>query len=196
MNSPAYRQLTGTVLCGGQSLRMGSDKGLLRRGRTTWARLAAGKLLAAGCDSIVCSVNQEQLQTYQSEFTSDQLIVDALAVPGPLKGILSIHRLFPDDDLLILACDLPDMKVATLEYLISQYRLHAGFNFYHYEFEGRKEPLCTIFRKEALSALLSLWESGELNDFKLQHVLKKEESFSILGGDALSFKNINSADEF
>ena len=63
------------VLCGGQSTRMGSDKGLLQPNAKTWAATAAD-ILAAQNLSVQFSVNPHQVEYYSQFFTATDLIVD------------------------------------------------------------------------------------------------------------------------
>jgi molybdopterin-guanine dinucleotide biosynthesis protein A len=52
--------MTGLLLCGGKSSRMGSDKGLLSAEGITWAATAYNKLSTVA-SLIFISVNDEQL---------------------------------------------------------------------------------------------------------------------------------------
>ena len=55
--------LLGVILCGGESKRMGTDKGLRSIGNTIWAKHVANKLHALHIP-IIYSVNQQQVNTY------------------------------------------------------------------------------------------------------------------------------------
>src|SRR6202012_3284429 len=102
--------MLGVVLCGGQSSRMGQDKGLIATQTTNWAGLALEKLSSLNIP-VVLSVNNRQKTSYQAIFSDKLLIADnpELSLKGPLAGILSIHLQYPTEDLFILACDLPYM---------------------------------------------------------------------------------------
>ena len=79
--------MTGIILCGGQSSRMGSDKGLLKLEANTWAQTAVDKLSILGIP-VKLSVNRQQLNDYAKVFAADDLFVDAasLELHGPLLG--------------------------------------------------------------------------------------------------------------
>src|SRR6185436_20377186 len=98
--------MLGVILCGGQSSRMGSDKGLLIINEKTWTQIAIEKLASLDIP-VKISVNSNQYSAYQSKFSSIELIVDdaSLPVKGPLTAVLSCHLKYPSEDLFILACD-------------------------------------------------------------------------------------------
>ena len=112
--------MTGVVLCGGQSLRMGADKGLLKfDNQAIWAQHVYD-ILAALKVPVAVSVNNHQAKRYAAFFDAQQLVYDnnRLTMGGPLKGILSVHVKHPDEDLLILACDMIHMQQDPLLHLL------------------------------------------------------------------------------
>ena len=80
--------MLGVILCGGQSSRMGSDKGLLKLHANTWAQTAVDKMMALQLP-VILSVNNNQYNDYSTVFSHEQLIKDneTLQVRGPLCGV-------------------------------------------------------------------------------------------------------------
>ena len=145
--------ILGVVLCGGQSTRMGSDKGLLKQNEFTWSELAFQKLKTLNIP-VAVSINPSQENDYQKIFSPEQLIIDQ-ALPnigGPLLGLLNVHQKFPSHDLLVLACDMINMKTEVLQHLISQHS--SGITIF--KNEKFPEPLCGIYSSEALKKISSL----------------------------------------
>ncbi len=143
------------VLCGGQSTRMGSDKGLLQPNAKTWAATAAD-ILAEQNLPVQFSVNKNQLAYYSQFFSITDLIVDdeTLIVHGPLLGLLSAHLHHPHKNILVLACDMPLMQSSLIKELIVASQQHADSDAWLYKNNEQPEPLCAIYSSKALSAIL------------------------------------------
>lgn len=187
--------LLGLVLCGGESRRMGQDKGLIQSGERTWAETAAQKLEALGLETVF-SVNSRQVDLYSRFTTPECLIKDNLSIPGPLNGLLSTHLVYPERDLLVLACDLTEMSPSVLKLLCTRYLTAPAPDFYYFILNGQKEPLAAIYRKEALKSLLQQWQSGSLTGFSLQKVLSDERSCIIPWTDPAPFLNANTMESY
>ena len=114
------KYMLGIILCGGQSSRMGSDKGLLVLEAKTWAQTALDKLATLDI-AMKLSVNEKQFAEYAKVFEKENLITDdsAADVRGPLLGVLSAHLQNGEDDLFLLACDMPLMEPPLLKELYS-----------------------------------------------------------------------------
>lgn len=149
-------RLLGVVLCGGQSSRMGRDKGLISENGKTWAE-QAHDLLATMCSPVVYSINPQQLSAYHAALPRGEFVVDTLANAGPLGGLLSVQRKYSGHNVLLLACDMifvnaEDMRALTLHNVeIAAYR-HAGIF----------EPLCAYYSATALDKMAVLFSEGKI----------------------------------
>lgn len=164
--------MTGLILCGGQSSRMGSDKGLLKLEAHTWAQTAVDKLSELGIP-VKLSVNSTQLPHYAAVFPATDLIVDAteLQIRGPLLGLLSAHALHPTEDIFALACDMPLMETSILKELLQAYRQHDKPDAFVFAEGNEPEPLCGIYRASALANTIRLHQAGELTKFSMKFML-------------------------
>ncbi|MCX6181983.1 MAG: molybdenum cofactor guanylyltransferase [Bacteroidetes bacterium] len=159
--------IVGLVLCGGQSTRMGSDKGMLKKGELTWAQIAREKLLALNIPAVV-SVNNDQVEEYEHIFSISELVIDdEFEVGGPLLGLLSAHHMFPGKDIFILACDMVEMQVEVLENLIANYSAPATV----FKNEYFAEPLCGIYSNEALEKIFVAYKDHELRSHSMMTIL-------------------------
>lgn len=164
--------MIGVVLCGGQSTRMGSDKGLMKYKSFSFAELAISKL-PKSIEQVVLSVNAAQYISYFEKFQELAIVEDdmTLDVYGPLKGIISVHLKYPAEDLLVLACDMLAMHTDVLNYLINT-------NFIKKEdavvFQTNEniEPLCAIYTAKGLTKIYQLYNQGLLKKNSMQYVLE------------------------
>jgi len=166
--------MLGIVLCGGQSMRMGSDKGLLVEQDRPWAEIAKEKLNQLDIP-VMISVNVQQYQSYAHLFLPEELIADdpSVVVQGPLRGLLSAHLCKPDQDIFLLACDLLLMERRLLEKLLGVFDRHITFDAFIYTRAGQREPLCGIYRSGALKSVLQLMANQELGTSSMKFVLSK-----------------------
>ena len=190
--------MLGVILCGGQSSRMGSDKGLLTLDEKTWTQRALEKLGLLGIP-VKISINHNQYLVYKSEFSSVELIVDepSLGVKGPLLGVLSSHLKYPSDDLFILACDMPLMENGLLNELYSQFQHQATAGAIVFTNNGEWEPLCGIYTATGLSYILSLLQSGQIVKHSMKNMLDhlKVKSIALRSDQKNAVRNFNSHSE-
>lgn len=150
-------QLIGVVLCGGQSRRMGRDKGLIGQDGICWAARIGAKLASFGLP-VVYSIRAEQEEAYSAVLGEAMIVTDTVMVGGPLNGLWSVHEFFPGHDLLVLACDMQDVDEATIGELIGEFR-KGGAEFYvHYDGEFA-QPFCAIYGATGLARV-----RGEIGD--------------------------------
>ncbi len=163
--------MVGVILCGGQSSRMGTDKGLLMGQSASWAQTAATKMAVLGLP-VAVSVNKAQYNNYANIFTPAQLVKDddSIDVKGPLLGILSVHQQYPAADLFVLACDMPLMEAAIMQTLLSLYDQQRADAFV-FANEQNYEPLCAIYTAKGLATLHQLQKNGGLTKYSMQFVL-------------------------
>jgi len=164
--------MIGVVLCGGQSTRMGSDKGLMKYKSFSFAELAISKL-PKSIEQVVLSVNAAQYISYFEKFQELAIVEDdmTLAVYGPLKGILSVHLKYPTEDLLVLACDMLAMHTDVLNYLINTNFIKKEDAFV-FQTNENIEPLCAIYTAKGLTKIYQLYNQGQLKNHSMQYVLE------------------------
>lgn len=186
--------MLGIILCGGQSSRMGSDKGLLMYEAKTWAQTAFEKLSTLNLP-LQLSINQQQKNDYLKVFKPELLIVDNtdLNIRGPLLGVLSAHLQNPDDDLFLLACDLPLMDSNLLKELLTLYTAQNKFEAYIFTNNKEPEPLCGIYTARALKKIIALYQSDKLTRHSMKFVLSQLVvcEIALLDDQKKYFRNFN-----
>lgn len=185
--------MLGVVLCGGQSARMGTDKGLIKLEAKTWAQTALDKLAALQLP-VALSVNALQYETYPAVFPVGQLIKDddELDIHGPLAGVLSVHERYPQEDLLVLACDMPLMENVVLEQLLAASKTEEK-DAYVFTNQGEPEPLCAIYTAKALAATLQRYYNNELTRHSMKFMLERlvVHFIPLQPGQEKYFRNFN-----
>lgn len=167
--------MTGLVLCGGESLRMGTDKGLMiNTKKVTWAQQSFS-LLSKLEIPVILSLNKKQKNHYKRVFPMQELILDnaEMQIKGPLLGILSAHLKHPTEDLFVLACDMGEMQLQVLNFFYKYYQEHTDKDAYVFEDNNIAEPLCAIYRQEGLLKLYNLYKKGVLKKHSLQYCLEQ-----------------------
>ena len=186
--------MTGLVLCGGNSSRMGTDKGMLSDAGITWAQKACTKLESV-MPVVAVSVNRQQKEIYTSHFPSNTLIVDheQLTIGGPLRGLLSAHLLMPEEDIFVFACDLLLMESIVFEELITFQQQSPSSEAFVYRWHEEAEPLCGIYTARGLAKIYAAYNAGALARQSMKHVLELlDTSYSSLPDTWQPyFKNIN-----
>jgi molybdopterin-guanine dinucleotide biosynthesis protein A len=192
VNDAKASRVTGFVLAGGKSTRMGSDKAFLEFGDET--------LLSRALQQ-VSAVAQEVKIVGQAEKLGGfgVTVEDLYPERGPLGGIHGALTSTSTELNLMLAVDMPFVEATFLEYLIAQAREsgavvtvpHAGGGF---------QPLCAIYRREfAAVAEESLREGRNKINPLFERVATRviEESELVRAGfSAEMFRNLNTPQDF
>ena len=186
--------MTGVILCGGQSSRMGADKGLLKQDAGTWAQ-SAFKKMAALQMPVVISVNEQQYGGYAAVFSPALLIKDdpSAEVKGPLLGLLSVHKHIPEEDLLVMACDLPLMQTQILQLLLQHAEQNLSSDAVVFLNDGEPEPLCALYRRSGLQKSLESAVRHSLKKFSMKNMLEQlSVAYIPLAPEHIpAFRNIN-----
>ncbi|MDP8977916.1 MAG: molybdenum cofactor guanylyltransferase, partial [Actinomycetota bacterium] len=128
--------MTGLVLAGGDSTRMGRDKALLRLGGRTLVERAVA-VLADCCDPVlVASGDGRRLPGPGVEQVADR------SGAGPLAGILGGLERSPHPLVAVVAVDMPYASAAVLRALAAQWR---GEPAVVPSVAGRLEPLHAVW---------------------------------------------------
>jgi len=189
--------MLGLIVCGGKSTRMGDDKGLLMLDNRIWAQHAKEKIAALNLP-VMLSINSDQVEPYQLFFKKGELIVDAddINIAGPLLGILSAHLKFPNEDILVLACDMPNMQMPVLKELLACYQKgsHEAIAFINGD---QLEPMCAVYSSGGLAEILSLYKNNNLDRHSMMHALEILDTDFIKAKESWQpyFRNFNSPDD-
>ncbi|MBO9198801.1 MULTISPECIES: molybdenum cofactor guanylyltransferase [Niastella] len=183
--------LLGVILCGGESKRMGSDKGLLPIRNTIWAKHMHEKLAMFHLP-VVYSVNQHQVSSYCEEISPELLVVDNYDAEGPIKGLLSVHQQYPDKNLLLLACDMLDLDASTIHELLQEYQRDNQSDFYVYQDVNFAQPFCGIYTRTGLEKVAGRIMIGRLKNYSMQAIFDEGVTVRLPIRTQHVFRNYNS----
>lgn len=150
-------ELSGLVLAGGKSRRMGRDKGKINYHGMP-QREYVHTMLDELCKASFLSCRPEQ--NADPDLFGMPMIFDTFSGLGPFGAILSAFRKHPNTAWLVVACDLPLLDKNTLKYLIENRdpsKLATAFKSPDNEFP---EPLITIWEPRSYPVLLSFLSQG------------------------------------
>ena len=191
--------IAGFVLAGGQSSRMGADKGLLEiAGQSMIVRAARLVESVVGAPGVVVGTPEK----YRG--MGLRAIADDWPGCGPLGGIATALRASEAEWNLVMACDLPYLTREWLEYLLQRARDSAEeavvpMNLTPENKRGA-EPLCAAYHKGCEPALRRALERGvrKVTDGLAELRVEVIEPAAWKGFDSegLLFKNVNTPADY
>lgn len=191
--------VTGVILAGGQSRRMGGQpKGLLTlSGETLITRLV--RRMRPLCKEIIVVTHEGPL--YQPHLSEDVRMVPDLTIQaGPLGGMEAALAQTNGSELWIVGCDMPyisaDAARFMLQYMTGREELDAVLP----SINGKLHPLHGIYRKRVEGTVQQLLKKRQLRVMGLfEHIRSaqiEEETFRQAGIDTNFVTNANTPDEW
>ncbi len=177
--------LTGAVLTGGGSRRMGRPKALVEVAGAPMARRVAAALVAAGCGSVVLVGGEAG----ELGGLGLPLVPDRHPGAGPLGGVITALESAPGE-VVVVACDLPYL---TGDVLLTIVRAAAADPAADVAVARTNvvEPGCALWRPTALPVALEAFESGER---AVHRVLRRLRAIEV-AVPAAALRNINTPDD-
>jgi len=152
--------LTGFILAGGKSSRMGQDKGLL---------LLSGKaMICHAIETLIPFVNEVIVVSNNPEYKKIgyETISDLIKDTGPVAGIYTALQHSTTQKNFIMSCDVPFVSPEIVDNLIK----HSGNNLITVAGSAHGvQPLCGVYSKECISSFYECLKNGMV---KLKDVIK------------------------
>jgi molybdopterin-guanine dinucleotide biosynthesis protein A len=180
------KHITGIILSGGKSSRMGTDKGFLMFEGKPFVQYSIDALKPLVSNTIIISNNVDY-----DIFGLDRM-EDIIINAGPLAGIYSGLKYSSTEYSLVLSCDVPLIKTKILEKLI--HAIDTNSEVIQIESNGKNMPLIALYKKQCEHTFLKLLNVGErrlqfaVNQCKLKNVVLNEE-------EELFTQNINTPEQ-
>jgi len=180
--------VNGLVLAGGRSLRMGRDKGEIAwHGKPQ--REYAADLLRPICSEIFISCRANQAAEIETAYPT---LPDTFAELGPYGAILSAFRHNPNTAWLVVACDLPLLDAATLDFLLNNRQPRRVATAFQSPHDQMPEPLIAIWEPKSYAVLLSFLAQGYSCPRK---VLLNSDALILSVPNPAALTNVNTPEE-
>jgi molybdopterin-guanine dinucleotide biosynthesis protein A len=184
--------MTGIILAGGESRRMGRDKAFLE----VSGRPIIEHILAVFADLFDRTVIVTRWPERFGSCRAD-VVRDALETPGPLTGIYTGLMHSQDDLNFVAACDMPYLDRGLIRHM---QRLADGHDAVVPRVGSYLEPLHAIYRKriapviEAQVRTQDLRIRGIFDHIRVRYMTQDE--IAIHDPEQRSFRNLNTHEEY
>ncbi len=183
--------LTGIILCGGKSTRMGTNKAfiqvegvpLIKRIQTLFERLF---------DEVIIVTDRKDLFLYSGA----KIYPDIIPGKGVLGGLYTGLSFSSFKFSFCVACDMPFLKEAVIEYLIK--KIGDSDVVVPRTINGL-EPLHGIYSKNCIRVIKQVMDSGVYRVAEIYHMVSvrviDEKEFLFLDPARESFINVNTPED-
>ncbi|MBE8189314.1 MAG: molybdenum cofactor guanylyltransferase [Candidatus Thioglobus sp.] len=177
--------ITGLLLSGGQSKRFGGvDKGLLKVNQQPLMQPGFAELKkCAGEVFISANRNIKKYQQFAPVIQDD-----SRDFQGPLAGIAAALQVCKTPYLLVIPCDMPNLKAEILQTLADKLHLSPAADLCIAHDGKRLQPLVTLMKISVLPSLLRFLRGGER---KLQDWQRRQNLAIVTINNQQKFCNLN-----
>lgn len=188
-----YNDITGVVLAGGKSLRMGVNKSFLKFRDSTIIEHILKLMKDIFEEVIIISNTPEEFALFKLPIYKDIYLQK-----GPLAGIHSglIHA--KNNKIFVLSCDIPLMSKEMIKYIID-YQSNKPVKICRAA--GYLQPLVGVYSNTIIDAAEKILSENEAHDKSL-HKFLKEVDTEIISPEGLDFYkdeiffNVNSPEDY
>ena len=181
------KHITGIILAGGKSSRMGTDKALFVLNGSTFLDHIISALEPLVDDILIVS-NDERHSTYNLK-----RVRDTIADAGPISGLHAGLTNSATENNLVLSCDIPLIETSMLEVLLQNNE--DDIDVIQLAEADRVHPLIALYKKRSAEHLGKALFDGErklstaLNGLNMKTVLVSD-------GQAAALTNVNTPMDF
>lgn len=150
--------LTGIILAGGESRRIGKDKSKIIYNNVPLIEYPIN-LFNKFCNEIIISADTHKLQEYNYIKVPDEV-----GKFGPLAGIYSCLKRSSNHLNIVTSCDMPLIKDELISYIIENSN---GFDLIMPYYNFHYEPLCAIYTKSLIPVIEDLFSKNDYSPLSL-----------------------------
>lgn len=170
-------------MAGGQSSRMGTDKGLVELNNQAMASFGI-ELLSSFFEKVLISTNNPDYTQFNRK-----LVNDKHKNIGPIGGLEAVMRAVSTKYIFALSCDMPYMEKNIVDKLLSDY---SAFDVTIARVADRIQPLCAIYSTELLSEIQDRIAN---KNYKLYDLILSSYYNLVNFENEKAFININSSED-
>ena len=180
------KHITGIILAGGKSQRMGTDKGLILWNNKPFIQHIIKALTPITSKTIIVSNNKKH------DAFGLTRIEDLIKNAGPVAGIYSGLKTSKTTYNLVLSCDIPLINTKILKQLIIN--MDEDIDIVQIESKKQTMPLIALYKKHCETIFYQLLQEGER---RLKVVVNTCKVKTIILDDNLNAytKNINTPEQ-
>ena len=154
--------ITGVVLAGGQSKRMGFNKAQAEMHGESMLIRMINKLQKITPTILISSGATSYPNIHWTQ------IPDAYPQCGPLGGIYSVLKASETPLTLVVSCDIPLVSIALLEYIVSKAKESNALITLPIDCDGQLQMMCAVYHKDVVPFLQQQIDSSQ---FKMKKIL-------------------------
>jgi molybdopterin-guanine dinucleotide biosynthesis protein A len=152
-----YPDLAVAILAGGVSRRFGADKALIRLEADQPTLIERTVSIARELSDDICIIGHDRFAALD---LGVPIVPDHHPGQGPLEGIATALRHTNRSRMLVLACDMPCLRLSLLRLLVE--RPSSAEVVSPRTDDGRWHPMHAVYRASALQPIEELLRSGDM----------------------------------
>ncbi|MFQ5951787.1 MAG: molybdenum cofactor guanylyltransferase [Candidatus Omnitrophota bacterium] len=185
-------RITGIILSGGKSARMGRDKAfILFSGKPLIGVMIDN--LSAVCVELIIATNKPYLYQEYNVQVSIDIIKDKGPLGGIHAGLIASRNMYN----FVCACDMPFINRDLVGYMAEN---ADGYDAVIVEHKQELEPLCAVYSKNCIEHIEKELYRGNLKmtDFlkSIRIKVMKERDISKFDPEGRSFVNVNTKKDY
>jgi len=184
------------VLAGGKGLRLGHEKALEAVGNKSLIQWVVFSLRFLNSDIIIVTAENQFFPQF-IDYPKLKIVNDTYPGKGPLGGIYTGLATSDSFYNLVVACDMPFLNRAFLDYMI---QISASFDLVVPRLGNMVEPLHAVYSKDCLAPIEGLVKQGNLKIHELFTLVRvryvEAEEINSFDPKHLSFFNVNTEADF
>ena len=195
MAEPLYGDVSGIVLAGGMSRRLGRNKALEPVGGEALIRQVTGRLSKIADETIVVAADAEQARVLPLP-ASARVALDLYPGKGSLGGIFSGLSASQTTWAIVVACDMPFLNLELLRHMLD---LREGHDVVVPVLDGRPEPTHAVYSRTCLPHIEKRLQADDLkiarffDEVRVKYV--PQDDLARFDPDFLSFFNVNTQED-